>query len=127
MKNIDFKKILPHVIAVAIMVIISLIYFSPVLEGYKLYQGDIVQFKGVSNEIYQHRAEFHEEPLWTNGMFGGMPAYQVSAKLKNPLLMSVDRFFQLWLPHPVSLIFLYMVGFYFLMLRICFCQRLFQT
>jgi len=78
MKALNWKKLLPHLTAVAVFVLISLVYFSPVLEGKKLEQQDIRQFKGMSEEIVQHRAEYDEEPLWTNSMFSGMPAYQIS-------------------------------------------------
>ena len=51
-----------------------------VLEGLSLKQDDIDNHKGVAKEIKDHRAEYDEEPLWTNSMFGGMPATQVSWK-----------------------------------------------
>ena len=54
MKALNWKKLLPHLTAVAVFVLISLVYFSPVLEGKKLEQQDIRQFKGMSEEIVQH-------------------------------------------------------------------------
>ena len=67
MKALNWKKLLPHLTAVAVFVLISLVYFSPVLEGKKLEQQDIRQFKGMSEEIVQHRAEYDEEPFSSFG------------------------------------------------------------
>ena len=37
--------------------------FSPVLQGKKLAQHDTKQWIGMSKEIFDHRAEYDEEPL----------------------------------------------------------------
>ena len=56
------NKILPFLISILVFVIVSITYFSPVLEGKKLFQSDIAQFKGVSKEIVDFRTKNHEEP-----------------------------------------------------------------
>ena len=86
MKTLELKKLMPHLSAVVLFVLISLVYFSPVLEGKKLDQQDIRQFTGMSKEIVDHRTEYDEEPLWTNSMFSGMPAYQISVRYKKNLI-----------------------------------------
>ncbi len=118
MKIFDWKKSLPHLYAVAIFVLVSVVYFSPVLEGKKIYQNDNLQYKGMSKEIVDHRQQFDEEPLWTNSMFGGMPAYQISVEGEGNLVKKFYRIFQLYLPHPISLVFLYLLGFYFLLVTL---------
>ena len=115
--NLDYKKIYPHAIAVLIFLVLSLIFLSPVFQGLVLKQEDIGRHKGVAKEIYDHRKEYEEEPLWTNSMFGGMPATQVSVVHDSNLMMYVDKVMTLWLPHPVSYMFLYILGFYIL----CIC------
>lgn len=111
--KINFKKVLPHVVAVAVFLIISCIYFSPVFSDYALNQSDIQQFRGMEKEISDFRlVNEGEEPLWTNSMFGGMPAYQISATYQNNVMSYVDRFIKLGLPSPVSLMFVAMLGFY---------------
>ena len=84
----SLKKInLQYFYPVILFFIISLAYFIPdVLEGKRLNQHDIVQFKGMSKEIVDHRAKYGEEPLWTNSMFGGMPAYLISTQYKSNLI-----------------------------------------
>ncbi len=114
-KNL-LKKLLPYIAAVITFIIVAFIYMSPVLEGKKMKQSDITIFKGMSKEIVDFRAENNgEEPLWTNGMFGGMPAYQISTRYPNNWMTKVDKAIRLGLPHPVFLIFLYLMGFFFLL------------
>jgi xanthosine utilization system XapX-like protein len=50
-------------------------------------------------------------------MFGGMPAYQISVVYASNLLKYVDAYiFRLHLPRPADYFFLYMVGFFILLL-----------
>ena len=116
MKNIEFKKILPYLAAIVIFLVVTLAYFSPLLEGKKILQSDIVNFKGMSKEIADFRAKTGEEPLWTNSMFGGMPAYQISASYTSNLIGHLDKVLTLGLPHPANLVFLYFLGFFILLL-----------
>ena len=116
MKNISFKQVLPYLSAVAIFVVITLAYFSPLLEGKKLKQSDITQWKGMSKEISDFRESTGEEALWTNSMFGGMPAYQISVVYKGNVLRYADKLMQLYLPQPAGMLFLYMIGFFILLL-----------
>jgi len=116
MKKITFNQLAPYLAAVVIFITIIFIYFSPLLEGKKIKQHDIAQWKGMSKEIVDFRAKTGEEPLWTNSMFGGMPAYQISVEYKANLVRFIDDAFKLGLPHPAGLIFLYFIGFLILML-----------
>ncbi len=116
----NFKQFIPHLSAIAIFVAVTLVYFSPVLKGKKLFQSDIAHFEGMSQEIQKFRKETGEEALWTNSMFGGMPAYQISVEYKGNLVKYMDKIFQLGLPHPANLVFLCFLGFYFLLL----CMRI---
>ncbi len=110
----NFKSIIPTLIAIASFVIISLIYFSPVLEGKKILQSDIVQFTGMSKEIQDFRAENHREPYWTDAAFGGMPAFQVSTYFPHDFIKIIDKIIR-FLPRPADYLFLYFFGFFILM------------
>lgn len=118
LKNIDFKAWIPHLIAVVLFYVVPLIYFSPAVQGYSLKQGDISSFKGMSKEVYDHRQFYDEEPLWTNAMFGGMPAYQISVAYDNNLFYKIDRLVlnDLFVKGPHSLLFLCGLCFYLLMI-----------
>lgn len=109
----NFKKLIPHIVAIATFLILSCVYFSPVFSDYSLNQGDINQFRGMEKEISDFRMMNNdEEPLWTNSMFGGMPAYQISAVYPNNLVSYINIIFKLGLPAPVGLLFAAMLGFY---------------
>lgn len=112
----NFKKYLPHLVAIIIFVTITLIQFSPLLSNKALEQGDIIRYKGVSQEMTDFRKDNHSEALWTNSMFGGMPAYQVSTIYPGNWLGHLDKAFHLYLPHPSGYIFLCFVGFFILLL-----------
>ena len=111
-----FKKLIPYLIALVVFLGITMIYFSPVFEGKSLKQHDIAMFKGMSKEIVDFRAKTGEEPLWTNSMFGGMPAWQISVKYAGNLFQYVDKALQLGLPSPTGYVFLYFLGFFVLLL-----------
>ncbi len=114
----NFKQFLPHIAVIAAFVAICVIYFFPAFGDYQLQQSDITQFRGMSQEISSFRGEYDEEPLWTNSMFGGMPAYQISVKYPNDVLGVVDTIFTLGLPKPANYLFLYLIGFYFLLVTL---------
>ncbi|WP_421978380.1 YfhO family protein [Roseivirga seohaensis] len=123
MIKVDFKKdVLPHIVAIAIFLVLTLILFKPVFfENKSLTQGDILQWEGGAKEILDYRAETGEEGLWTNSMFSGMPAYMVSVKWGNELIKTMHAVISFGLPHPVRIIFVSMISFYIMLL--CFKVR----
>lgn len=109
------KKYLPHLVALLTFTAITLIYFSPALENKVLRTHDTTVFAGSSKEIKDHRAEYNEEPLWTNSMFSGMPAYLISAQFPGNLFKHVYNIFRK--PGiPIAPILLLMIGFYIMLL-----------
>ena len=115
MKNIQLSAVLPHIVAILLFIIISFAYYSPTLEGKVLRQGDNLQFQGMAKEIVDYRTEYNKEPLWTNSMFGGMPAYLISTIYTTNLLRYVDKYISLTLHPPVKFLFLTLMGFYLLL------------
>lgn len=116
MQKLNFKGAVPHLVALAAFIIITVLYFQPLLQGKKIYQGDIVNYKGMSQEIIEHRAETGEEALWTNRMFGGMPAYQISHQTPTNYTRFVDKLLRFNLPKEASFVLLAFIGFYILLL-----------
>ena len=114
--KIDWKKTLPHLIAVGIFLSVSMAYFHPALQGYVLKTHDIKMFKGMSKEIADHRAETGEDLLWTNSMFGGMPATHISIQYDSNLMRTVYKVISFYLPRPINIVFLYFIGFYILLM-----------
>jgi hypothetical protein len=111
----SLKPILPHLLAVAIFLFISIVYFYPVLEGKVLHTNDGTVARNAAKEISDYRAKYGTEPLWTNSMFSGMPAYLISVKYAGNLMVYADRVLK-FLKLPAASIFLTMVGFYILLL-----------
>lgn len=72
-----FKQILPHVIAIVVFLAITIIYFSPLFNGKVLYQSDVQQFQGASQELREYYNEEGGSSAWTGSMFSGMPSYQI--------------------------------------------------
>ena len=112
------KKISPHIIILLLFIAISVVYFLPLLEGKTLEMQDIKQWKGMSKEVNDFREATGEEALWTNSMFSGMPAYQISVNSNANLIQYVVQVVSLGLPRPASLLFLYLLGFYILLLSL---------
>ena len=113
MKNI--QKIVPHILVLIGFVLVSLVYFYPVLQGNKIFQSDIVQYTGMAKEQNDFRTESNEEPYWTNSAFGGMPTYQLGAKYPNDTIGALDDLLR-FLPRPADYLFLYFLGFYVLLM-----------
>jgi Bacterial membrane protein YfhO len=109
------QRFYPHVLAVLGFVLVSLIYFYPVLQGKKILQSDIVQYTGMAKEQNDFRAEYDTEPYWTNSAFGGMPTYQLGANYPHNYIKKIDSLIR-FLPRPADYMFLYFIGFYILLL-----------
>lgn len=111
------KKLLPHIVVIVGFFLVTAMFFSPTFFGGKaLSQGDIVAHKGASKELVDHRSSQGEEALWTNSMFGGMPAYQISTTHPSNFVKQLERLTYTIVPHPYVYLFLAFVCFYGLML-----------
>jgi len=114
LKN-KIRPALPHVVAIILFIIISFVYFYPVLEGKVLKANDSMVSTINSKEIRDYRAKFHKEPLWTNSIFSGMPAYLISVHYPGNLMKYADSALRIF-KMPVSVLFLSMAGFYLMLL-----------
>ena len=112
-KNKQFLGILFAIIAFAV---ITLIYFTPILEGKRIQQHDIEMYKGMAQEINEFRDETGEQSLWTNSMFGGMPAWNIGVKQNSNLMTYVQKIIGLGFPSPIMSVFISMLGFFILLL-----------
>lgn len=111
-----WRKLFPFATAILVFIFITIAYFSPMIEGKRLNQHDITMWKGMSKEISDFREKTGEEPLWTNAMFGGMPAWQISVIYNGNLIRYVKKIVTFGLPYPASTVFMYFFGFYILLL-----------
>ena len=105
----------PHLLAIIGFVLVSLIYFYPVLQRKQIFQSDIAQYTGMAKEQIDFREATNTEPYWTNSAFGGMPTYQLGAKYPHDYVGALDDVLR-FLPRPADYLFLYFLGFYGLLL-----------
>ncbi|MBO6532203.1 MAG: YfhO family protein [Muricauda sp.] len=109
------KAIITHICVIALFILASLVYFYPVLQGKAIFQSDIAQYKGMAQERDAYKDLTGEESYWTNSAFGGMPTYQLGANYPHNYIKELDRLIR-FLPRPADYLFLYLIGFYILLL-----------
>ena len=71
------KQLLPHVIAIITFLAITMVYFSPLLDGKELSQNDVNHFRGMAKEIRDYYYDEGKTSAWSGSSFSGMPAYQI--------------------------------------------------
>jgi len=114
--NRILKIILPDLFAILAFIIISYAYFSPVIEGKVLPQGDMIQARGMQKELVDYYESTGKNALWTNSMFGGMPSYQIRVDKVFNIFNTLQHVGRLFLPYfTVGILFVYLAGFYFLL------------
>jgi hypothetical protein len=70
--------------------------------------------QGMQKEIMDIKAKDGKGPLWTNSMFGGMPAFQIWVQYPNNVTTYVISFFKTVFPNPIDTVLLYLLGAYLL-------------
>ena len=115
--KINFKKILPHIIAVAVFLLVAVIFCKPAIEGKVVFQHDLQGWRGMAQQSFEYKEKFGRFPLWTNSLFSGMPAYQIAMDANHSLSMGYfEKLISLGLPQPISFFFVACICFYFLCL-----------
>jgi hypothetical protein len=112
------RSVLPHAGAVLILVGLAVAYFRPQLEGKVVPQGDMIQHRGMAQEIVRVQDQTGERPLWTNSMFGGMPSYQITTPDHGNGLRVLHTVLSLGLDHPLGAFLPAMLSFYVLMIAL---------
>ncbi len=118
MKELFQKHLKLWILPVIALLVVNYIYFFPVLTGKVITQDDIIMGIAKGKEIVDYRAANNDEPLWTNSMFSGMPAFQISTEYPNNWLTQVQKVIVV-LGGKTSSIYIIaalMIGFYFLLL-----------
>ena len=110
------KNVIWIALCIVVFALITLVYFSPVMQGKRLKQHDIEMYKGMSQEIVDYKAQTGEQSLWTNSMFGGMPAWNIGVPQSSNIMTYVGRVLSVGFPHPIGAVFISMLGFFILLL-----------
>lgn len=113
----NWKRYIPDVVAIIAFVIISVAYFMPATsEGRILSQHDSVAGIGAGQEASEFHERTGERTRWTNGLFGGMPTYQIAPSYDSTDAFShIMNLYHLYLPTYVWYVFALLLGFYILL------------
>lgn len=108
-------KWLPAAAALLLFLAVSIFYFAPQFRGEVLPQHDVLQYRGMNSDIEQTRTQTGEDPQWTGGMFGGMPAYLINVAYPAQLVkQSVGKVSKI-MDIPASLLFFSMVSMWLML------------
>ena len=112
-----FKKNKWHFVAIAIFLIVSIVYNKSALEGKSLRQADVQGYTGMAKQSNDYREKYGHWPLWSESMFGGMPGYNIAIESTHVLTVGwANWIFYLgrtpW--KPISFFFSACVCFYIL-------------
>jgi len=113
--KVQFRKSLIHLYTAIGFAVVSLIFYSPLLDGKRLFQSDINQYEGMSREITENRDAFSDEIYWIDNAFGGMPTFQLGAKFAYDVLAPIHMLFR-FIPRPAHTLFLYLLTMYILLM-----------
>ena len=121
-KKINWKSIVPHIIAVLVFLMLTLVYFSPVFEGKDIKQDDAIGSMGWGKDAYDYHKESGEYSYWSNAMFSGMPCnYTFSPQPDNAFkpigeVMTLNIFGASY--RHIGCIFLTFIGCYIMLLAL---------
>lgn len=118
-----FVSLWPHAVVVLCFVVASFAYFLPVLQGKTLPQMDNIHAQGAARELVEYESQTGEKAQWTDSMFGGMPAYQITTATPHDgvsgVVDAVDKFFRhlvtLFFGDEFALLLGYFIGFFIMM------------
>jgi len=111
------KKALPHILAIVVFLVVAIVYCKPALEGLVVNQHDTLGYKGMAQQSFEYKEKYGHYPLWTESMFGGMPAYSIAMEQQTKIAPGYLTYvLNLGLPAPISYFFVACVCFYFLTL-----------
>lgn len=110
-----FHRLRPHLIAVVGLLVLAIIYFSPVLSGKTLSMADVQQASASAREIREITKETGQKPLWTDALFSGMPAYMIDFDYPYTFVYKAITTAVWWLPADANIVFIVMLSAYILL------------
>ena len=121
-KNFNWKSIVPHCVAVLIFLTLTLVYFSPVLEGKDIKQDDAIGSMGWGKDARDYHEESGEYSYWSNAMFSGMPCNYTFSPQPNNVFKPIGEVITLNVfgasYRHIGCIFLTFIGCYILLLAL---------
>lgn len=112
----NLSKTFPLAAAIVIFFVAAALYFIPQFRGEVLPQHDVIQYEGMTRDINDMRTRTGEDPQWTGGMFGGMPAYLINVEYPAQLVKNYVGKVVRWLDTPAAFLFFAMLAFWIMLL-----------
>lgn len=112
--KITQKPWFAHVLAIGIFLLVAVLYCRPALEGKVLQQHDWIQWTGMSKDAENYKTKHGVYPQWTQGIFSGMPSYQIAFNSNARVGWLLPEVLGLFLPNPIKYFFLACICFYLL-------------
>ena len=112
----NLSKTFPLAAAIVIFFVAAALYFIPQFRGEVLPQHDVIQYEGMTRDINDMRTRTGEDPQWTGGMFGGMPAYLINVEYPAQLVKNYVGKVVRWLDTPAAFLFFAMTAFWIMLL-----------
>lgn len=112
----NLSKTFPLAAAIVIFLVAAALYFIPQFRGEVLPQHDVIQYEGMTRDINDMRDRTGEDPQWTGGMFGGMPAYLINVEYPAQLVKNYVGKVVRWLDTPAAFLFFAMTAFWIMLL-----------
>src|ERR1700754_18127 len=108
-----FKRNGIHFAIIGIFLVICFLYFTPAYQRKTLGQADVTGAQSTATEINAYKAK-DTTILWTNQIFGGMPAFQLWAPYKANVTTHVIHALKAVFPNPIDTVLILLIGAYFL-------------
>ena len=105
----------PHLIAVLGLLVLAIVYFSPVLSGKTLAMHDVLEASASAREIREITGQTGQKPFWTDAVFSGMPGYMIDFHYPYILVYKAVTAVVSALPNTASIIFVVMLSMYILL------------
>ena len=104
-----------HLLAVLGLLVLAIVYFSPVMSGKTLSMHDVQEASASAREIREITLQTGQKPLWTDAVFSGMPGYMIDFNYPYILVYKAVMGVVNVLPNTASIIFVVLLSMYVLL------------
>ena len=95
MAAFDLKKFVPHLLSILVIFVVTFLFFKPEFtDGLSLKQDDMLNYRGVVQELKAFQAKTGEVSMWSGSMFSGIPAYIFFPTFNYGVLPYVEKAFK---------------------------------
>lgn len=116
MGKINFKSLLPYIVAIGLFIVLATVYCWPVVEGKVMSQSDLLSGQCNNHEISEYTKQTGQTSYWTNSLFGGMPTYQIGCITpSSKIIRTLRKAYTFFLGSVWAWFLTYLFGFFILL------------